>query len=435
MDGLDLARHGFRHRLVSYLIMTLLVAFTVAGYLVVGSYWRDATMVSVATAEPLDFPYLKTTVVYAYYTNPPMSPDEEFPPPRKYAPIFNEAELERIRDIGGVTGLSVALSQECFSKYGHQEILSIEPHAPLWNDIDLIQGRLPQGPGEILVPETLASSGAAIGTRIRLQKPAVILPKQYTQDPVIKDVPDPKPLSWELIVGVYRPRTTVISGYVGYLPVNRVDSFPTENPKSIVMDWPVPNAIFLGLKDPAKAPSVLVYWESLYRDFPGTEIPIIPPPKTSWMPDLPATLMQLATGEIATPVFTNTLHAFALGAIGIFASMFTTFLDRRRELGIMKTVGMDDGHTAVTVSLEVVFTGGLGTALGILMSFAITKGFLTGITGNFIEVPWDTVLMGIAVTSAVLLAATYVPRAMAKQGTVMELLHGRNIPIFRRRET
>jgi hypothetical protein len=434
-DGLDLAWHGFRHKLVSYLIMTLLVAFTVAGYLIVASYWRDATLVSVATAEPLNFPYLKTTVVYAYYANPPISPDEEFPPPRKYAPLFNETELERIRNIRGVTSLSVALSQECFSRYGHHELLSIEPDAPLWSDIDLIEGRLPQTSGEILVPESLFLSGATIGTQMRLQKPATVFPRQYMKDPIIEDVPDPEPVTWELVVGVYRPKNPMISGYIGYLPVNRVDSFPTENPRSISMDWPVPNTIFLGLKDPDKASAVLIYWKSLYRDLPGTEVPIIPPPKTSWMPDLPSTLMELATGEIAAPVYTNTLNAFGLGSIGIFAAMFTSFLDRRRELGIMKTVGMDDGHTAATVSLEVVFAGILGTLLGITLALVTSQGFLTGITGNFIRLPWDIVLMGLLVTSAILLAATYVPRAMARQGTVMELLHGRNIPIFRKRQT
>ncbi len=435
LDSLYLARRGFRNRIGSYLVMTLLVAFTLTGYLVVGSYWRDASKVSVATTEPLNFPYLKTTVIYAYYSNPPLSPDEEFPPPRKYVPLFNEEELSRIRHLDGVKSLSVALCQEIFSRYGNRELLSIEPGAPLWDEVDLLEGRLPGASHEILVPQDLARAGAAVGSELLLIKPSSIIPKQYVQDRIIKDIRDPLPVCNTLVVGVYAPKTPMISGYVSYLAVNRVESYPTLNPKCVVMPWPVPNTIFLGLTEPAKAESVLYFWRSLYPDLPGTEVPVIPPPKTSWTPDLPVKLMESATSHIASPVFSNTLNAFALGAIGIFASMFTAFLDRRHELGIMKTLGIDNRHTSVTVSLEVVFAGIFGTALGILGAFAITSSYLKGITGNFIELPWDVVFKGITLSAGLLAGATFVPRAMAERGTVMELLQGRIIPIFRKMRT
>ncbi len=437
MDGFELARRGFRHRLSSYLIMTVLVAFIISGYLVVASYWKDVSQVSVGTAEPMDFPYLKTTVVYAYYSNPPVSPDEEVPPPRKYVPLFNETELGRIEDLAGVTGLSVALSQESFSRYGNRELLSIEPQAPLWGDIDLVEGRLPENPKEILVPAELRKSGLEIGSRLTLKKPQTVLPRQYAQDPIIKTVQDPEPISSVAVVGVYEPRNTLISGYVGYLTVNRVDSYPERDPRSVEMDWPVPNTIFLGLEDPSKARSILAVWKSLYRDLPGTEISIIPPPKTSWMSDLPSVLMHEATGAMAAPVYANTFNAFALGAIGVFASMFTAFLDRRRELGIMKTVGIDGSKTSFTIALEVSFTGVLGTALGIVLALAITgtESGLKGITGNPITIPLSVMFLGMLVTGFLLVSATYIPRAMAKQGTVMELLQGRSIPIFRKTQT
>ncbi len=99
----------------------------------------------------------------------------------------------------------------------------------------------------------------------------------------------------------------------------------------------------------------------------------------------------------------------------------------------MKTVGMDDKHTASTVSMEVVFTAALGIVVGIWASSVITNRFLKGISGNALTVPFGAVLVGMAVGALILFAATYVPRAMARQGTVMELLHDRPIPIFRKR--
>jgi ABC-type antimicrobial peptide transport system permease subunit len=171
----------------------------------------------------------------------------------------------------------------------------------------------------------------------------------------------------------------------------------------------------------------------MYRDFPGADPPLIPPVKVEWSPALPEVMVQIATGEVATPVFTNTATAFGLGAIGIFASMFLSFLDRRRDLGIMKTLGIDNRQTAWIVSVEVVFSGVLGTLLGIVTAAIITGYYLKGISGHSIAIPWTAVVAGAGVSSLILYVATYVPRAMAHQGTVMELLYGRPIPIYRDR--
>jgi hypothetical protein len=433
VDTIEIARKGFRQKMGAYLVMTLLVAFTVGGYLVISSYWKDAFTVSSAAAEPLNFPYVKGTVLYAYWTNPPMAPDEEFPPPRKYAPIFNDVELGRIRELNSVLHLSVALDQKVFSRFGNRELLSIEDGAPLWQAIDLVSGRLPQNPGEILVSQEMAGAGVSPGQALTLKVPPSILPKDYRQDSVIVDVPDPQPLKRLTVTGVYKPFSSMISGFVGYLPVRRVADFPETNPKKIVMDWPVPNTIFLGLADPKRAERVLVDWKGLYRDFPLADPPLIPPVKAEWTPYLPEIMMQMAASEVATPLFTNTANAFGLGAIGIFSSMFVSFLDRRRELGIMKTVGIENSRTAGAVSMETVFAGILGTFLGIIAAVLVTGNYVKGVSGNPIAIPWTAVVAGATVSAFILAAATYIPKAMARQGTVMELLYGRPIPIFRDR--
>ncbi len=426
-DAVELATKGFRQKLGSYAVMTLLVAFTVAGCLVLNAYYRDASSATQASAEPLNFPYLKGTVVFAYWTNPPDSPDEEFPPPREYAPVFSERELDRIRNLKGVTGLSVALSRDCFTKYGHKELLSIETGAPLWEDIQITTGRPPQNPQEVMVPSDMAAAGATTGSMLVLKKPGQTLPKQYSQDRVLKDAPDPEVSVTVEVTGVYEPTSTLLSGILGYLPVRRVESYPAKNPQSLTMDWPVPNTIFLNLSEPAKAQSVANLWTSLYP----AALPVICPVKEVWHPNIPETLMFLATGQVTGPLFTNAANSFALGGIGIFAAMFMSFLDRRRELGIMKTVGIDSRTTAGTVSLEVVLTGVAGTIIGILASLAIA-GRLEGVSGP-LTIPWISVIWGMLVASAILVAATFVPRAMAMQGTVMELLNQRAIPVFRKR--
>lgn len=431
-DLLEIARKGFRQKMGAYLVMTLLVAFTVAGYLVVSSYWEDAAAVSSAAAEPLDFPYLKRTTLFAYWTNPPISRDEAFPPPRKYAPVYNDAHLKEIGEIPGVLDLSVTLEQIAFSKFGNSTLLSIEPQAALWQALDLVFGQLPQNAGEVIVPLPFADTGVQLGQAISVKIANAVMPKNYRMDGSLVEGMDPQPLKNLTVVGVYRPRS-MISGLVGYLPVNRVDDYPLTNPGKVAMSWPIPNTIFLHLSKPEAAGSVSALWMSMYPEYPQVETPLIPPVKVEWAPTLPEDMIRQAAAAVATPLFTNTLNAFSLGAIGIFAAMFVSFLDRRKDLGIMKTVGIDNAHTAGAVSLEVVFSGVLGTLLGIGAAEAVAGFFLKGISGNPVAIPAGGILAGVAVSAFILLAATYVPTAMAKQGTVMELLHGRTIPIIRNR--
>lgn len=409
--------------------MALLVSFTVAGYLVVSSYWRDAAAVSIAAAEPLDFPYIKATTMFAYWTNPPTSPDEEFPPPRRYAPVYNDAHLREIASIRGVESLSVTLEQTAFSRFGNTPLLSIEPDAQLWQALVLVSGRLPQNPSEVIIPETFLS--VTVGETISVKVVETVMPRTYRVDGLLRFTADPQPLKELTIVGAYKP-LSMISGLVGYLPVNRVDSYPEANPREVKMDWPVPNTIFLHLTDPAMAGSVSSSWFGMYLDYPGAQPPLIPPQKVEWHPSLTEDLMRQAASQVATPVFSNTAQAFTLGAIGIFAAMFVSILDRRKELGIMKTVGIDNNNTAAAISLEVVLAGALGTVLGVLMAQAAGH-YLRGVSGNPIIIPVGSILGGAAVSTVILFAATYIPRAMAKQGTVMELLYGRAIPIVRNR--
>ncbi len=434
IDGIEISGKGFRQRLGTYLIMMLLVAFTVAGYLTVNAYWVDASRIAKGSVEPLGFPYLKATVLFAYWDNPPSAVGEE-PAPRHYTPLFNDGELARIREVSHVTSISIGYSQEGFTKYGHQELLFLEPGSPVLDSLRLVEGRWPVSMYEIAVPLTLSRAGATPGSVLNIIKPDVTVPIDYPMDRMLKYPEDPASVADYTVTGVYEPSSAMISGPVGYLPINRVGSYPELNPKEVTMSWPAPNTMFLGLDDPAKAHDVILYWYALYPDLPETEVHVLPPPKVFWTPDLPEVAISEAAGQVATPLFNNTMHAFLLSAIGIFTAMFTSFLDRRKELGIMKTVGMDDAHTALTVSLEVAFTATLGTVLGIAAATVVTGSYLKGVSGNALAVPGGSILTSAFVALLLLLAATYVPRAMARQGTVLELLYGRSIPIVRKRHS
>jgi hypothetical protein len=433
-DMLEVAGRGIRHRAGTHIVVSLLVAFTTAGYLIISSYVGDTSRSVTGSVEPLNFPYLKATVLFAYWSNPPYLPGEEFPPPREYKPVFNDAELDRIRGLGGVLDLSVALEQEAFSSFGHRQLVSIEVGAPMWDAINLVEGRLPVGPDEVLVPSDLVALGAAPGRLLTLKVPKPVAPRTFRYDRVLVETPDPEPVKRLTIAGVYRPFSSMVSGFLGYLPVRRVDAYAElDDPSKVTMAWPVPNTIFLHLSDPPTAGSVWSDWIGLYRDLPETRVPVIPPPKICWTPDLPQLMMYRAFSDMADSLFPSTVNAFVLAGLGVFSCLFLSFLDRRRELGILKSVGIDNSHTAWVIATEAVVAGATGTFLGIVAAVILAGRFLIGVSGDPIAIPAGVIAAGIAASTAVLGAATYIPRAMAKQGTALELLHGRPIPIFRHR--
>jgi ABC-type antimicrobial peptide transport system permease subunit len=104
------------------------------------------------------------------------------------------------------------------------------------------------------------------------------------------------------------------------------------------------------------------------------------------------------------------------------------FLDRRREIAVLKAVGFGGTDIAAVFGLEVVYTGLAGLAVGCLMSYGLLSGWL----GR--ALPGAMVVRAAVVTLVVLGLAALLPIAMAGAATVTELLVGRKvIAVFRQR--
>jgi ABC-type lipoprotein release transport system permease subunit len=104
------------------------------------------------------------------------------------------------------------------------------------------------------------------------------------------------------------------------------------------------------------------------------------------------------------------------------------FLDRRREIAVLKAVGFSGVDIAAVFGLEVTYTGLAGLAVGLAASFVLLTVWL----GR--RLPLLLVLRATAVTAAVLGLSSLLPIAMASVATVTELLLGRKvIAVFRQR--
>ncbi len=113
---------------------------------------------------------------------------------------------------------------------------------------------------------------------------------------------------------------------------------------------------------------------------------------------------------------------------GAFTLALLSFLDRRREVAILKAVGVDNRSTALLFLWEIGLAGLVGLLAGGVTAHGLARaGLLWSVP------PWWEQLYGAAVTLLVLTLAVALPVGFASQATVNELLQERRIPLFRQR--
>jgi ABC-type lipoprotein release transport system permease subunit len=120
---------------------------------------------------------------------------------------------------------------------------------------------------------------------------------------------------------------------------------------------------------------------------------------------------------------------FMFMGIGILTVSLITFLERRRELAVMKSIGVSNVQIVYALALEQGTAGIIGVLTGILIIFQIGKRiswFSQVTTSNL----YLFISQGALFTLLVMIAGISFPTILAKVATVNQLLFARNIPII-----
>lgn len=121
---------------------------------------------------------------------------------------------------------------------------------------------------------------------------------------------------------------------------------------------------------------------------------------------------------------------FLFMGIGVLTVSFITFLERRRELAVMKSIGVSNMQIVYALGLEQGSAGVAGVGVGILLVLALGQRI-----SWFSSVPPfelnKFILQGSFYTLAVMAVSVSFPTILAKVATVNQLLFARNIPILR----
>lgn len=118
--------------------------------------------------------------------------------------------------------------------------------------------------------------------------------------------------------------------------------------------------------------------------------------------------------------------AIAAGVFGVLNTMLMTVVERRREIGIMKAVGMGTGPVLVTFLQEALVLGVVGGAtgnlLGLLAASVLTVPSLIGITIT-LDVPVQLLMEAFAIALVTALLGGLYPAARAARLNVADALH------------
>ncbi|WP_406207756.1 ABC transporter permease [Kitasatospora sp. NBC_01560] len=109
--------------------------------------------------------------------------------------------------------------------------------------------------------------------------------------------------------------------------------------------------------------------------------------------------------------------ALAIAGLGVANTLAMSVLERRKEIGTLRALGLDRAGVARMIRLEALLLGGLGAALGTVMGvflgWALGRTLQEHVVGYTTVLPWGRLALGVLVALAGALAASLGPARRA----------------------
>jgi hypothetical protein len=327
-------------------------------------------------------------------------------------------ELALLRANPQVQAASVARLLTAEFPWGTDEMLSLPATAPVLSQLSFVSGKGPSSPDELALPERIADlTGLAPGSIIEV---LVTDPEDYAHSSNALEVS-----------GVFRGGPPYVQRPLGWLP----QSYDIPWMTTVSAHYPrvlgnlEPNAYLIDLRPGAGVESFLL-WFTEREWMEGMYLHLQPRYSASsiwsdWTAaDSLATFASAGMSAFAGIV----LLSLSFVVVGVFTIFVLSFLERRREIAILKSLGLTGGNIASVFWLEAAIVGAIGLLLG-------TAGAAVAVNGMFgASLSLGMILRAAAVTAAVTVTACLLPAAMARVATVSELLSGQSVTaVFRRR--
>lgn len=109
--------------------------------------------------------------------------------------------------------------------------------------------------------------------------------------------------------------------------------------------------------------------------------------------------------------------ALAIAALGIANTLAMSVLERRKEIGTLRALGVDRSGVSRMIRLEALLLGGLGatlgTVLGVFLGWALGRTLQESVAGYTLVLPWGRLAVGVLIALAGALLASLWPARRA----------------------
>jgi hypothetical protein len=314
---------------------------------------------------------------------------------------LSPAEVQDISRRGTVDACEAVRVIWYKSAAGYVRLVSLPPESRLWEQL-LAGGSGASLPGP---QEVLASPEVAELLRVSAGEGVTLIPPQAT-------------------AGVFTLRLAGLHGADD-------DMLSSCLITQLTPTGPRPNALLVWTRTPAAARSLATVLELEYGA-PGR-------PYTQRMDDayvLVASTPAAFGGQVLAQTYMPGVSAlglvFIFCGIGLFCITSLSFMDRRRDLAILKTVGLESRGLVALLLIEQGLIAVSGVGLGTLLALSLLAKLGDLFPGSA-SLSAVTVLKGAFVGAAVLGAAVILPAALAKAATVNQLLYNLPVSLYRQR--
>jgi hypothetical protein len=423
-----MAMHNLWRQRTRNAIMAGVLALGLCAYLVVVPIMDALAQKAVAKTERLDMPcdlalVMSHTIRFQESNDidPTQSKDENICPASQDVPRLPWDGLKGFRKV------EFAAMEQAYSPAGSVDVLYASPQATWFGRaISIESGRLPTSGDELIVPAWFARRArVTVGSTLKLLFPRTPLHRLeeqefrvtgiFSTDFALADVP----VIWEDSYHKHDLPTLQEYGIRG-AGARMLAMFDLGGARTDFQS---------AIRDLQSA------FEALNASAAGGRIRYTLRVSTGVVPDQAAIAARTLTQDIQMPAINALFLAFVFVAVGVFTVMLLSFYDRRRDIAIMKTVGIGNSDVAAVIIAEIAIVTVASVFVAAALSSFAVKSLSGSVWAGVLEVKWGNILKGALVGFVVMALSAAFPVSLAHVATVNQLLYDQRIYLFHRKIT
>lgn len=266
---------------------------------------------------------------------------------------LTEKDAKIIESIAGVEAVSSSVHSSGIISKGKEKfsltILGIDENFEKINTIGILKGRYPKNPKEVLIGYSVAYD--------LFDKPIALKEKIYIDGKSFR------------VIGIMNKAGGIFKSVdsMVYIPKQTLREMKNLDKESV-------NAIDVKVEenaDPEEVAEEIEYRlaKAHHVSLDEKDFTVFSPKFSKEIASQITSMLQILLGSIAG-------ISFLVGAIGIANMMFTSVLERIREIGILKAIGATDRQVMLIFLIEAGLIGIIGGVIGIFLGYGLGEGFL-----------------------------------------------------------